>query len=530
MVSAYDCVVAVGNRIDLLAWVKGKDGQFCTDFLLSPRYVLGRTGPGRLRRQLGATIRHVRGIWQKHRDMNNPPVIEKLLRQQSALADFGTFAFGETRLEAILTEAARICAQCLDVPFAKICRYRAAEDDLNVVAGCGWQPGVVGSVVSAADKSSTQGRAYLTGEPVILEDISKNKSFALPAFYAAHEIVSTADVLIKGKAGPWGVLEVDSPTKRQFDQHDIVFLTGFANVVAEAVTTSERNANMRDAIEQMKLAIEEKDQLLAERGSHEKRLLELQTELLHVSRLNAMGQMTAAIAHELNQPLAAIANYINAAKRTLNSSATDPKALGQAQDMIASAEEQTLRAGDIIKNLRNIVERRETRRVPQNLGTVVRESLSAVLFGAADEKIDVEMHIDADLPPVLIDKIQIQQILVNLARNSMEAMSGVRKRKLIVNAGAGDSGFANVTIRDTGPGLPKDVLERLFQPFVTTKGSGMGLGLMICQTLAEANGGRIWYVKDLPVGTGFTFSVPIAGAAEKVPGGILLREVMAAPI
>jgi signal transduction histidine kinase len=447
--------------------------------------------------------------------MSQDTTIERLRRQQVALADFGTFAFRESDLEKILTEAARACASSLDVPFAKICRYRTEEDDLLVVAGCGWHAEIVGYVVSPADKTSTQGRAFVTGEPVILEDVAKNKSFALPAFYAEHGIVSTADVLIKGTAGPWGVLEVDSAEMHLFDQNDIVFLTGFANIVAEAVTTSERTAAMQSAIEKMGLAIDEKDELLAERESHEKRLHELQTELLHVSRLNAMGQMTAAIAHELNQPLAAIANYMNAAKRTLDASDVDPEVVGRAQEMIASAQEQTHRAGDIIKNLRNIVEKRESRRISQNLGAVVKESLAVVLFGAADARIDVEINIDPNLPEVLIDKIQIQQILVNLVRNSMEAMSEPGERKLIVTAGKGDAGFANVTVQDTGPGLPKDILERLFQPFVTTKGSGMGLGLMICQTLAEANGGRIWCGKNLPSGTSFSFSVPFAVGMEK---------------
>ncbi len=447
--------------------------------------------------------------------MSGPSVIKKLLRQQNALAEFGTFAFGETDLGAILSAAARMSAESLDVPFAKVSRFRATENDLRVVAGCGWHAGVVGSVVSAVDERSTSARAFVTGEAVVLRDISKNRSFALPAYYAEHGIVSTVDVLINGKAGPWGVLEVDSTAKRQFGRRDIIFLTGFANVIAVAVTTSERTTRMQSAMEQMAQAIEKNSELMAERESREKRLHELQSELLHVSRLNVMGQMTAAIAHELNQPLAAIANYFNAAKRILNSSATDPRAVGQAQELIASAQEQTLRAGDIIKNLRNIVEKRESIRAPQDLGAVVKESLAVVLFGAADAKIEVDVNIAPGIPAVLIDKIQIQQILVNLARNGMEAMSGAEERKLTVTAGLGEPGFANVTVQDTGPGLSKDVLERLFQPFVTTKGSGMGLGLMICQTLAESNGGHVWCVKDLPVGAGFSFSVPFAPATEK---------------
>ena len=197
--------------------------------------------------------------------MTETRTIEKLLRQQAALANFGSFAFGEADLQKVLTEAARICAQSLEVPFAKICRYRADHNDLLVEAGIGWHDKVIGRVVSSADETSTQGRAFVTGKPVILEDLSKNNSYALPPFYEEHKIVATADVLIKGKGGPWGVLEIDSTTARAFDQHDIDFLTGFANVLAEAVATSGRTAVLRTTIDQMQALIAEKDRLLTER-------------------------------------------------------------------------------------------------------------------------------------------------------------------------------------------------------------------------------------------------------------------------
>ena len=196
--------------------------------------------------------------------MSGPRTIENLLRQQAELAKFGSFAFRESDLHKVLTEAARVCADCLGVPFAKICRHREAENDLLVEAGHGWHAGVVGSVVSAADKKSTQGRAFVTGEPVIVENLSTNHSFALPAFYAEHKIVATADVLIKGKGQPWGVLEVDTPKPRKFDQHDIEFLTGFANVVAEAVATAGRTAVLQATIGQMETLIAEKDVLAGE--------------------------------------------------------------------------------------------------------------------------------------------------------------------------------------------------------------------------------------------------------------------------
>jgi len=441
--------------------------------------------------------------------MTNRSEIERLLRQQGALANFGTFAFREEDLQVVLTEAARICAQSLDVSFAKICRYRPEEDDLFVVAGCGWTD-VVGKVVSKADETSTQGRAFITGEPVILRDVSKNNSYALPPFYAAHSITSTADVLIQSKeGGSWGVLEVDSTQVREFDQYDIVFLTGFANVIAEAVVTSERTIAMRSSIGQMVLLIAEKDALLTERERRENDLRELQLELLHVSRLNAMGQMTAAIAHELNQPLAAIANYIGAARLAIASTAAPPD-LPRVREMMGKAVEQTLRAGEVIRKLREMVEKREITRMGEDLEAIVRSAMTIALFNSSNTKPEVAVSVANALPKVLVDKVQIQQILLNLIRNSVEAMRDVETRMLDITIGLGEPGFVDVTIRDSGVGMPADVVSRLFRPFVTTKSDGMGLGLMICQTLAEANGGRIWRLNDVVAGTAFRFSLPIA--------------------
>ena len=235
--------------------------------------------------------------------MTETRTIEKLLRQQAALASFGSFAFGEADLQKILTEAGRICARSLSVPYAKICRYRAAQNDLFVEAGHGWHEGVVGRVVSPANETSTQGRTFVTGKPVILEDISTGNGYSLPPFYADHGIVATADVLIKGKGEgeAWGVLEIDSPTARAFDRHDIDFLTGFANVVAEAVATSERTATLRVAIRQMEALIVEKDQLLAERHALLDEKEVLAEELQHRVRNNlqlVLGMLNQQIDHQ----------------------------------------------------------------------------------------------------------------------------------------------------------------------------------------------------------------------------------------
>ena len=228
-------------------------------------------------------------------ERQNERDVARLLRQQAALAAFGGYAFREKVLLNILTEAARVCAEGLGVSFCKICRYRAEENDLLIVAGHGWHPGVVGMVVSRADETTPQGRAYVTGMPVILQNLREANDVVLPAFYGQHGIISTVDVIIKGMDGdPFGVLEIDSPTQHTYDQHDVDFLTGFANVLAEAVATAARNETLHRAIARMEALVIEKDKLLAERAV-------LAEELKHRVRNNLQlvhGMLTSHLKHE----------------------------------------------------------------------------------------------------------------------------------------------------------------------------------------------------------------------------------------
>ena len=196
----------------------------------------------------------------------NATQVRKLLRQQAAVARFGSFALRESDVLKILTEAARVCAECMSVPFSKVCRYRERENDLLIEAGYGWHAGVIGNVVSRADLTSPQGRAFITGQPSICNDLRDENEFKLPPFYAEHGIVSTVDVVIKGSdEQPYGVLEIDNNRQHNYDQHDIDFLTGFANVLAEAVATSARTGVLERTIERMKRLVEEKDRLLEQK-------------------------------------------------------------------------------------------------------------------------------------------------------------------------------------------------------------------------------------------------------------------------
>lgn len=252
---------------------------------------------------------------------------------------------------------------------------------------------------------------------------------------------------------------------------------------------------------------------LTEAQESEARVRELQAEVVHISRLSAMGEMASALAHELNQPLSAIANYLNGARRLAE------KAPGQDARIVEAMEkaaEQALRAGDIIRRLRNFLARGEGERSEESLAKLVHEACGLALLGAKDAGVDVRYNVDPHLDRVMVDRIQIQQVIVNLVRNALDAMQEQPRRILTVSTSVRD-GMAAVTVADTGPGLDPAAAERLFQPFVTTKASGMGVGLSISRTIVEAHGGRIWVEPTSAEGAVFHFTVPLAHDAESMP-------------
>ncbi|MDQ7247862.1 PAS domain-containing sensor histidine kinase [Dongia sedimenti] len=251
---------------------------------------------------------------------------------------------------------------------------------------------------------------------------------------------------------------------------------------------------------------------ITERQTTEHRLQEMQAELLHVSRLSAMGQMGSALAHELNQPLAATMNYVKAAQRTLEPVA-DPRGV-KSIELLGKAGEQVARAGNIIRNLRDFIGKREANRREEKLHKIIEEAIALGLVGAADSNVKVKILLDPALPPVLVDKVQIQQVIINLIRNAVEAMLQMPVRRLVIESSLGEPGMAQVTISDTGPGLSEAVASRLFQPFITTKEKGMGLGLTICQSIINAHGGRLWAVPNEEAGVTFCFQLPLAEKTE----------------
>jgi two-component system, LuxR family, sensor kinase FixL len=245
---------------------------------------------------------------------------------------------------------------------------------------------------------------------------------------------------------------------------------------------------------------------LTERQKTDARLQELQSELVHISRLTAMGEMATTLAHELNQPLSAIANYMKGVRRLLERHGGEHSAM--MQDAMDKAAAQALRAGEIVRRLRDFVSRGETERRVESIAKLMEEASALALVGAKEQDIRVRTQFDLGVDLVLADKVQVQQVLLNLMRNAVEAMAGAARRDLLLSTAAGEDSVAVINVADSGPGIDPEIAAQLFQPFVTTKLHGMGVGLSISRTIVEAHGGRIWTEPNPGGGTIFRFTLP----------------------
>ena len=254
---------------------------------------------------------------------------------------------------------------------------------------------------------------------------------------------------------------------------------------------------------------------LTDRQRTQEKLEELQSELIHVARVSAMGTMASTLAHELNQPITAVANYVEAVRDLLAD--PDPEDFPEIREALGDAASEAMRAGHIVRRLRDFVARGEVEKTIESLPNLINEAAAFGLLGANEKSIQTRMDIDHDAANVLVDKIQIQQVLVNLIRNAVEAMGESAQRLLTIRTVPDQPGFVRVTVADTGPGVAPDVAEQLFKAFVSTKSEGMGLGLSICRTIVEANGGRIWMEPKEGGGTQFHFTL-IRAEAENPDG------------
>ena len=391
----------------------------------------------------------------------NTTQVRKLFRQQAAVAHFGSFALRESDVLKVLTEAARVCAECLSVPFSKVCRYRENEKDLLIEAGHGWHTGVIGNVVSRADVTSPQGRAFITGKPSICDDLRNDNDFKLPSFYAEHGIISTVDVIIKGSDDqPYGVLEIDNDQQHDYDQHDIDFLTGFANVLAEAVATSARTGILQRTIERMKTLVAEKDRLLDQKKV-------LAEELQHRVR-NNLQLVYGMLSKQLDDtPDKAGQRGIKAISRRVST-------LAQVYDHLLGSEmTRTTDFGSYLKSL--CLNLAEIQAAPDGSVTLTCDSDAIVL----------------DLDVVTALGIVVAEVVTNCYDHAFPDGKG---GSITVSVRRADGDIATITISDDGTGFPAKA---------ESKRHGLGLVRRLVEqirgsAIIDSDHGTVWTIR-IPV-------------------------------
>lgn len=247
---------------------------------------------------------------------------------------------------------------------------------------------------------------------------------------------------------------------------------------------------------------------LTEQQQTQTQLHELQAELIHMSRLSAMGEMASALAHELNQPLAAISNYMSGSRRLLETSGDPNRA--KIETALNKTAEQAIRAGQIIRRLRDFVSRGESEKRVESLSKLIEEAGALGLTGSREQGVALHFNLDPEFDRVIVDRVQIQQVLVNLFRNGVEAMLNSKRQELLVTNTPASDDMIEVVISDTGSGFSDDALPKLFQTFFTTKSTGMGVGLSISRSIVEAHGGKMWAEPNSSGGATFRFTLPAA--------------------
>ncbi len=352
----------------------------------------------------------------------------------------------------------------------------------------------------------------LTGGPthVIIQEAGTRAAFLDVLGKIAFDVI-ISDYNMQGFNG----LDVISLVRERGLDTPIVLLTGTGTeeIAIEAMRQGVADYVIKtvDHIKRLPATLEHVlERVEAERARQraEEELREQQLKLAHVARLSTVGEMVASVAHEINQPLYAIANFAAAGNRSLQSSGEEGRE--KALHWLNQIAEQAERTGKIVRRMRDFVRKAETEYVKLDLREVVRQSIELVAVEARHDQVRIEFEPGVPLSSVQADKIQLQQVLVNLLRNGFEAMADTpaEERQISVRIVEGPDG-ACVSVVDAGHGISAERMDKLFEAFFTTKDEGMGMGLAICNNIIEAHGGRIWATPNPDRGATFHFTLPL---------------------
>jgi C4-dicarboxylate-specific signal transduction histidine kinase len=386
-------------------------------------------------------------------------------------------------------------------------------DELNELAGK-WRSEVAQRVIALiatpgareearAVVTSTAGRAAMDRVRAKVDEIagverdllaqrSALEAHAYATAYAMTIVAGAASLIVALLMGVLLTRGITVPIKRMTSAM-AALAKGDTTVEAPGVGRGDEIGAMAASVEVFKASIIERQRA--------------QAELAHVNRLTTMGQLTASIAHEVNQPIAASVSNAQAALRWLN---RQPPDLDEVREALACIAEDGKRAGEVIAGIRELMRKAPPRKDRVEINGAIREVIELTRSEAVKNGVSVQTELAGGLPLIQGDRVQLQQVMLNLIVNAVEATSGVSEgsRELLISTRKAETGGVRVAVRDTGPGLTPAALERLFEPFYTTKPNGLGLGLSICRSIIEAHGGRLWTSANVPRGAVFQFTVP----------------------
>jgi signal transduction histidine kinase len=325
------------------------------------------------------------------------------------------------------------------------------------------------------------GRVWSSHEPAYIPDVVHDTNFPRASIAAREGLHAAFGFPILLGADVLGVIEFFSHEIRQPDQELLDMMATLGSQIGQFIERKRAEEAFRTA----------------------------QIELAHVTRVATLGEMTASIAHEINQPLSALVNNAGACLSWL-----DAENLEEARNSVALMMDDAQRASEIIIRIRALVKKAPPQKDWLDISQTIREVIGLGQSEVQRNHIALETQLSDDMPLVFADRIQLQQVMLNLMMNAIEAMTQVAgPRELLISSGADDSKGVVVVVRDSGPGLDSKSLERLFEPFYTTKPQGMGMGLAICRSIMQAHGGRLWATENDSRGATFQFMLPTGGGS-----------------
>jgi len=407
------------------------------------------------------------------------------LTAMTRLHEFSIHLLGTQEFQLVLEKVLDAIIALQNADFGNIQLYNPETQALEIVAQRGFQQDFLEHFRSVRDSVAACGRAMKLRERVIIADVETDSEFAPHRHIAASvgfRAVQSTPLLSRGGA-ILGMLSTHFRRPHRPSLRDLRFTDLYARHAAE----------------------------ILERKQAQQLLQMTQMELARVSRLTTMGELAASIAHEVNQPLAAVTNYSSACLRLLAEGNLKPEILRRALEEIVA---DGTRASAVIARIRALIQKAPSERNQLDINEIIQEMLDLTGRELYENRVEIERQLTKPIPCVLGDRVELQQVILNLIMNGIEAMTAVtnRRRLLWVQTQMDESGNVLIAVRDSGSGIGLDA-DRIFTPFFTTKANGMGMGLSISRSLIEAHGGRLWATPNSPEGAAFYFTLPLTNGS-----------------